>query len=57
MTVKIQVEFFWIVTPCDVVGYRNVGVPPQHYTASQSRRVGLDKRCLIQNEPAYLPQA
>jgi len=47
--VKIQVEFFWIVTPCSyVVGYRrfggpccllqdewNVGIPPQGVTTQK----------------------
>jgi len=49
---KIHGEVFWIVTPCSVVvGYlhiqgedgdmldlRNVGILPEHYTASQLRR-------------------
>jgi hypothetical protein len=42
----IQVEFLWVVTPCNVVvGYsmilRNVGNLPQHHTASQPRRIGI----------------
>jgi hypothetical protein len=38
------VEVFWLVTPCSVVvgggimDLRNVGILPQHYTASQTRR-------------------
>jgi len=51
---NIQVEFFWVVTPRSVVVWyqclkghpedggstdlRNVGILPQHYAASQSRR-------------------
>jgi len=41
--VKIQVEVFWIVVPCSVAEdggskvIRNVGILPQHYTASQPR--------------------
>jgi hypothetical protein len=48
MAVKIQVEVFWIVMPCSVVkGYQhfrvimvlqNVGILPQHYMTSQTRR-------------------
>jgi hypothetical protein len=54
--VKIQVEVFWVLKPCSVVlGYqlqlhhedagsmdlRDVGILPQHYTASEPRRHGL----------------
>jgi len=52
---RCQVEVYWIVTPCGVaVGYhihpedegskvlRNVGILPQHYTASQTRRPRLE---------------
>jgi len=46
---NIQVEVFWVVTPCSVVvvyhheegnktNLRNVGILPQNYTASQPRR-------------------
>jgi len=44
---SVQVEVFWVVTPCSVVvGHRrfggpcclrNVGILLQHYTASQPR--------------------
>jgi hypothetical protein len=51
---KIQVEVFWIVTPCSfAVGYqlydedwdktlRNVGILLQHYAVSQPRRSRLE---------------
>jgi hypothetical protein len=48
--VKIEVEFFWVVTPCEDEGSTdlwNVGILPQHYTASQPRRTRLESlRCL-----------
>jgi len=44
--VKIQVEVFWVETPCSVVvGYRRFGVPcclHLHYTAAQPRRLRLE---------------
>jgi hypothetical protein len=45
--VKIHIELFWVVTPCVFVlegqsagnkVFPNVGILPQHYTASQTRR-------------------
>jgi hypothetical protein len=53
--VKIQVDVFWFVTQCNftekmeaarlsetLVSYRN----PQHYTASQPRRFGIELTCI-----------
>jgi len=52
MVMKIEDKVFWVVTPCTVVaGYQhfrgsmdlwNVGILPQHYTASQPRRPRLE---------------
>jgi len=46
--VKIRVEILWVTTPCSVVvgcqrsmDVWNVGILPQHYTASQPRRPRL----------------
>jgi hypothetical protein len=47
--VKIPVGVIWVVTPCSVVEedggsvyLRNVGILPQHYTASQPKRPRLE---------------
>jgi hypothetical protein len=44
--VKIHVEVFWFVTPQSEDGgsklLRNVGIIPQHYTASQPRRLQFE---------------
>jgi len=41
-TVKIQIEFFWAMTPCSVfVGYQHFRIPCWHYTASRTRRTPL----------------
>jgi hypothetical protein len=48
--VKIEVEVFWVVTPCSSNDpedggskvLRNVDILPQHYTASQPRRPRLE---------------
>jgi len=42
MAVMIQVEVFWIMTPCSIVDLWNFGILPQHCTASQPRRTRLE---------------
>jgi hypothetical protein len=62
-----QVDVFCIVTPCNVVvGYQcfrgpcclhlqgEVGIPPQHYTASQPRRPRLEIYNLFLHMASFL---
>jgi hypothetical protein len=51
---KIQIEAFWVVTPCDdVVGYQHFRGPRclhlEHYTASQPLRSQLERFDCIGN--------
>jgi hypothetical protein len=53
--VKIQDEVLCVVTPCsDVEDLRNVGILPQHYTASQPRSESLDECDVSEVTPCQL---
>jgi len=60
-----QAEVVWVMTPCSVVvGYQydedggsmdlwNVGILPQHYTASQLRKLRLETSLLWKPQNSY----